>query len=679
MKHANPLEIRQDSFHSNASSFHRTSKPVPACSRLFPQQAGLSTFNSQVGCCSCCWVRDQPPDEDEDAGWANLPAPGVPCDGRCARRCRLQQSRGPGSAPGPAASARRRPESTGSTACSGLGVAHAHLSRLLGAAGALSPPPVSGRTAEATGSGGGASGECERRSKAQVYRPRPRRSGSRVAVQDPRLLSFLAQLLCYDPDKRLTPLQALAHPFFAEALPFPVLQPATTLVGEHPKQVLPVQSSLAARIHGAATPAGTSRRGLTAPAPTSDDKGRYQNVAGSDGFHEPSAHSLPVGCPGQKEESPSPCDKGCLIDPRRSRCEAAVSRTTCGRSGNGGRGESLEPLEEDAASTVGRLKVDSGPKGSCCSAAPLPPSPAQVSDPCVDVDPTAQLRRLAEIAEAMLDKKKTQDSPGNVGGDDGGSGNGSEGSGSLTPPPSRRTDFLNAAVLAKLDNVEASADRGVPATEKAWAGAEARATTLTNRRRRSRVLSPASLATLKSDLENRRDIGATSVAASTAMARAPTSETAGNTAAEGLGLRPLGTKSTATLSTPSRANGTPSLTRGKANRSSQGKKRSLPTTSLPTTPKRAGKKAVVADQKEEEEEADLDEENEDSGHNKRGGAPTEGPKRNRAAESNKSEAATPSRLPSGRTRTPRRAAIAAEAALVRLKEEDESSDGSLTL
>lgn len=43
-----------------------------------------------------------------------------------------------------------------------------------------------------------------------------------IARRNPRLVSFLAGMLCLDPEERLTPLKALVHPFFGEVFPFAV-------------------------------------------------------------------------------------------------------------------------------------------------------------------------------------------------------------------------------------------------------------------------------------------------------------------------------------------------------------------------------------------------------------------------------------------------------------------------
>lgn len=50
-----------------------------------------------------------------------------------------------------------------------------------------------------------------------------------IARRNPRLLSLLAGLLCLNPDERLTPLQALAHPFFGAMIPFAI--PLGSVVG----------------------------------------------------------------------------------------------------------------------------------------------------------------------------------------------------------------------------------------------------------------------------------------------------------------------------------------------------------------------------------------------------------------------------------------------------------------
>ncbi|CAM9454054.1 unnamed protein product, partial [Scytosiphon promiscuus] len=604
------------------------------------RMANSSTSHSNEGCCSCCWARDQMSTDEETDRQLTLPSPDVPCDGRCVRRCRLASSRGTALASVHAADDRRGPGSVGSAACDGFGVAHAHLSRLIRAAGVVPPHPCDDTDAVATGSGGGFE-ECRHRSKAKLHAPRPKRSGfttSQVARQDPRLLNFLARLLCYNPDERLTPLQALAHPFFGEALPFPVLQPATASIGDHQKQASAVQSTRVATASGAPNSAGTSRMfELIAPELAQHGERGGQRIPSSKGVHVPSAHSILAEFPRQKEESPSSCRKGALGNLGQSPCETAASRTI--RRPKGGQDKSSKPADVAAAPTAPR-KAASRFTGGSCSGVPVPTCPAEGPERSVAVDPTAQLRRLAEVAEAMMDKNNTRQGEGCG---DGGRGNGSDASGTSAPPSPRSNGSLDAEFHAKPDHQESQADL-VP----------------TSHRRGTRFSSALALATPKPDLEERRDVGVTSVVTATAMTRVVTVEVGGDKETEGSALRPRDMKSATMASTPPRAGDKKSSSGDRLKQSQHEKKRVMT-----AIPKRAAKKVA-----------------------RRGAASKRATPSRRSATGDRKRAtkkseppptSTPSRALSGRSTTPRRAAIKAEAALLRLREEDESSDGSLTL
>ncbi|CAM9380282.1 unnamed protein product [Hapterophycus canaliculatus] len=139
-------------------------------SEYFAQDQSLKadspTPNSNGGCCSCCWTGDKTSQDQHSGRQGNISAPGIPCDGHCTRRCRLPYSHGTGPALAPPASDRRRRGSLRSTVCSGFGVAHAHLSRLIGAAGgAVLPPPGFGHGVRATRS---SSASEERRHRRKV-------------------------------------------------------------------------------------------------------------------------------------------------------------------------------------------------------------------------------------------------------------------------------------------------------------------------------------------------------------------------------------------------------------------------------------------------------------------------------------------------------------------------------
>lgn len=87
---------------------------------------------------------------------------------------------------------------------------------------------------------------------------------SSIARRNPRLVSFLAGMLCLDPEKRFTPLQALVHPFFGEVFPFTVPMAAAKTVLKYSS------SSTATGGFAGATPITTGRRasaGIAVPFP----------------------------------------------------------------------------------------------------------------------------------------------------------------------------------------------------------------------------------------------------------------------------------------------------------------------------------------------------------------------------------------------------------------------------
>lgn len=169
----------------------------------------------------------------------------TPCDGSCAERCRLPDMR-KGSSGGkqgtgiattaPPLAARRGSSFPGSArrtdapvtreSC-GWMTARAHLCRLVSAASAAAPV-VQGAERAASSAGGYGS------------------SASSAARRNPRLLSLLAGLLCLNPDERLTPVQALAHPFFGEVLPFAI--PLAAEAGTQKVELPPTASALANRL-----------------------------------------------------------------------------------------------------------------------------------------------------------------------------------------------------------------------------------------------------------------------------------------------------------------------------------------------------------------------------------------------------------------------------------------------
>lgn len=169
----------------------------------------------------------------------------TPCDGSCAERCRQpdthkgssggKQGSGIATTALPLAARRgssfpgstRRAESPVARESCGWIAARAHLCRLVSAADAAAPV-VHGTERAASRAGGYRSSTC------------------RAVWRNPRLLSLLAGLLCLDPDERLTPAQALAHPFFGEVLPFAI--PFTAEAGRQKVELAPTAPSLVNRL-----------------------------------------------------------------------------------------------------------------------------------------------------------------------------------------------------------------------------------------------------------------------------------------------------------------------------------------------------------------------------------------------------------------------------------------------
>ncbi|CAM9383956.1 unnamed protein product, partial [Pylaiella littoralis] len=645
-------------------------------SEYFPQdqslqQLGTSTFSNtdthiRMGCCSCCWIGDRVPLHGDARGrQANFPAHRNSCDGCCARRCRLPEVHSRGSTPFSARGSRRGLGSSSSTGCSNRRVAHAHLSRLVGAAGAASSPACSTHDVAQHYEEDGissASDQHDCRDNAHACKPRPRRFGpgtSSIARQNPRLLSLLAGLLCYDPNERLTPLQALAHPFFGEVLPFAAVPQTTTT---------PAVSQTAAE---PTTPAGATRARPIAPVGLS---------------------------PPRTDVSPSlRYDSSVDINGRHARRETVTSRTPCRQ--NGGKNKSLKISGDPtaaAAAAAARLAVPSCTKVSVSySRSPTMPSCAAKSDTANrEVDPTLHLRRLAEMAEAIVRKDCDRDTRAR----DGGAGAGGSGSGSgsdtvrtaVTLPSPRRNPFLNAALLARLKDEQQSASTGTLKVSRTTTGEQqrqqkqasyrlsespsapsivARATTTPARQPRpNRFLTPATLAMLNPDMEERE---------------------AREAAAEWLGWG-AGRKRLAAAAAPPPPPATTKRPSKRATPSPEGKKCSLRTTSARTPrtqvvkPNHMQEKGRVETGIGGEEEKDT----EDSAPCERQRGPgTIGRKRSRRsatgnwtrATGSGSQGATPSRERRGeRTTTPRRAAVAAGVALLRIRD-DESSDGSFTL
>lgn len=139
--------------------------------------------DGEFGCCCCCWIEPQAMEGVRETTEAR---------GTCERSCTLlfhHASVGKGSSKvEKSAGLQQRTGQAQASKPHRWQVAYAHLQRLISAADF-------GRS-----SGG--------------------RNRFSIARIDPRLLSFLAGMLCLDPDERLTPIQALVHPYFSEVFPF---------------------------------------------------------------------------------------------------------------------------------------------------------------------------------------------------------------------------------------------------------------------------------------------------------------------------------------------------------------------------------------------------------------------------------------------------------------------------
>lgn len=609
-----------------------------------------------------------------DGRQANGHSRGVSCDGSCTQRCGALTRYGLGPTPASAAADRRRPGLVGSTACSSFGVAHLHISRLIRAAGVVSPPPGCTHDSGATSSRG-VSKAYRRRGKTPVHTPSPKRSDAApagFARQNPHLLGFLVQLLCYDPDERLTPLQALAHPFFGDALPFEVLQPTTTTVGDHRRKAPAAQSSEIAPTRSAsANSAG--RTEVTTPTRNQCANRRDQEIASSDAR---GALSMPSECLARKAASPISLLKSGMDGRTSSGCNVAVPRT--GRRPNDAEDSSFE-TSGDISVPNALLKVPFDASGGSCSDVSVLPTPAEDRNPSVGVDHTAQLRRLAELAGAMVEKDKTQDSRCQAVSSRGWF-KGSDASGTVTLPPRRHNRFLNAALLAKIKHEEELAEGGSRCRAMSSSVTTGRMAPSSNKRRNP-FLTPATLAILKRNLGADQDVRSKPGIVGTVKSVVAAAEEGSDTAAEWLGVGPSRMESAATqISTPARK-GNNLRGREKAKQSHEGKKHPASVTPKRDTTRRA---AAGTEEQCEEQVGGLDEAVQRYDHREQRGAHIERCKRPRRSEisnwkrttmSNNYESYASPRSPGGRTTTPRRAAIAAGEALLRLRDEEDSSDG----
>ncbi|CAN0088885.1 unnamed protein product [Ectocarpus sp. 8 AP-2014] len=668
-------------------------------SEYFPKgmslQAGIPTANSgdehmRMGCCSCCWIGvRRSPDEDPDVS---------SCDGCCALRCRrLSDMRGDGSAaPLAAAAAGRRGlgPPAGSTGCSS---SEACISRLIGAPPPPPPPPPQQALAIAGHAAAAANSASEHHHRHRQHsnhprlaRPKPRRPPSATTAvagqKNKRLLSLISGLLRYDPDERLTPAQALAHPFFGETLPFAVLPPTAVAPG--------LGQTSGGGGGGAAARCRTAEP--TAPAQGGHHRDRRQ----PQGPSPTGAATRPVAASRKQEEEAEPAWRRSLPDGngvvdngwQRARHEEATTSTR--RSGRtttkSPEISSSKSVDAGAARVVSMAtpsrRHDDDVAGSRINGtSDVPPRPAGsssgASNSREEAEPTAQLQQLAEMAEVIV-KDNSRYSRGRAGGTGNGNGNGSA---PAPVPVPRRNRFLNAERFASLKRENSPAEPEVPAvsgtpTEEQRHHAQPPPAAATRGRRRpNRFLTPATLAILKPDLGVTRRQYADDTAAAAAGGGWATSSEARKVDKAG-GYSGLCAQRTTSAST-TKATPPPAAHQ---NPSSMEKVKRL---SWETPGEAARREAVVVVATREPEDGGV----------KPAAAPSEqqepcatGRKRarssatvDRARAANKGQGATtPSRVRErerGRSTTPRRAAIVAEAAIIRLREDDESSDGSLSL
>eukprot|EP00752_Nemacystus_decipiens_P014221 g12650.t1 len=509
-------------------------------------------------------------------------------------------------------------------------------------------------------------------------RPGRRSEGTAgVASQNPRLLSLLAGLLRFDPDERLTPLQALAHPFFGEALPFAALpQPRQMAVAaEHSIKAPPVEPA-------AATSRG-KERGEGGPAAASAQHGNLASAKAPAAGATQAPQSLARLSSHLQEPSPSPCCNGSAGAGMPANREAVSTGTS---RPHGGSKRSLGvPGVAAAAPPAARLSLPSLPAAASGNGDGTPNPSREVGSSSTsssskasrEMDPTAQLRRLAEMAGAMV----------------------SNGGNRYTAPPlpsPRRNPFLNAELLAGLKREDPPADarktgvsRGPPGREKQQqqqqqqqANNNSSKTPPARQRRPNPFVTPATLALLNPDLGVRKEAGAAAAAAiatPTAVAVAATNEgERGPAAVEQLGWD--GRRAATATATATAAMAIKPATR----------KHPAKRDKVAPSPTRTATRAVATAQQKphrggmRKEEGKREKQDPTRCEKRELGTPTttkcKRARRSPRAADNNSQGATPSRArEGGRTTTPRRAAVAAGAAILRLRDDDESSDGSLTL
>lgn len=549
----------------------------------------------------------------------------TPCDGSCAERCRLPDMR-KGSSGGkqgagiattaPLLAARRGSSFPGSTrrteapvareSC-GWMTARAHLCRLVSAANAAAPV-VQGAECATSSAGGYGS------------------SASSAARRNPRLLSLLAGLLCLNPDERLTPVQALAHPFFGEVLPFAI--PLAAAAGTHKVELAPTVPTLANRLDSMVAMTRT---------------------------RETPAYVGETGCQGQGSKWGPMMSDGVLALP-----PAAVSHSTKPQAAS-------RLCDSNGANDGEKAQVDH-PRRNGRSAADLPASARSWVPSCPDiisasgtpsfcisagrtnatgvVGTTPHLLHLAEMAADMAGKRDAYAS--------GYRGDCRSGTSGVALPPPRRNRFLDASFPPSLTprdgvpRVQARCDPGAPAQSGASAergGIEpttppAAATarpkgrvTVPEQRQPNRFLSPSTLAKLNPDLRGKgKDT-------TTAIWARHTAET----------VLAVGVGETAPVKTPS--------------------KRALAATSLEADETYTPKKSARVSQQESQEVLRPRE----SFHGHEPAARTRSQRRAPSVDDRRrvENGQTSRAVEVGRTATPRRrAAVAAGVALSRLREDE---------
>lgn len=536
-----------------------------------------------MGCCSCCWVEDAFRGEGAD-GHRRLPF--SRCRGCCAEKCRAPNQRRQllGGASTQVAGGRRVPPfpaagrqpaaSLGSAeARSGAslqspswGITHMHLFRLAtavddvplvdqGAPLARAPASASGPALEPVVTPGqkpiGGGG---------LPRPRACRFGSgssNTARRNPRLLSLLAGLLCLDPDERLTPLQALSHPFFDEVLPF-ALPTATAErkmeVKAEPVQAGPALPESTCVLSARASPAEE----MIGPRHSGEKQGRQlgdtfwgTELEGTPALPQSmaavaAAAATVTGISKLSEPFSNSFNGGVDAELRAHQREAAPTPRGLNRGRTRVTGAALGVLGSQT-----RSAVQSRPEAAACRIG-IPtttPSSSAWRPELGKLDPTAQLRRLAETAEEMVGKgNRSSRGAGNGGcatsGTSSGSGRGGSGlSGATVPPPApsppptaRRKRFVDVLpktaqgfvgsrgaakpapdfstlVSTRMEHQQQqqqpnAVSRATPAATRApgHAGGAAHTSgtvTIAGRRRRNRFLTQATLAKLDHDLTKR--------------------------------------------------------------------------------------------------------------------------------------------------------------------------------